>query len=860
MHFTLLQLVPGSLVPLGVCSGRENVLKAVIMAGGYGTRLRPLTVKQPKPMMPVAGRPMVEHIVRLLVRHGFKRILMLTYFFPETIEEHFGDGKEFGAKITYHQDPPGGLGTAGAVRGVADIIDGPFLVISGDVITDFDLNHACNFHRERGELATMVLTRVHNPLPFGVVITDEDSKVTRFLEKPSWGEVFSDTINTGIYIMEPDILDRIPGSISSDFSRDIFPVLLTEGQPPGAFVAQGYWKDIGNTVEYLQLHREISAGTISLDIPGEMKILEEAVLYLGEGAHASDGSWFTGTVVLGDGTKIDEGCRIRDSYFGPGTTVDTNVRMRSSVVWDGVRIGRGCFVAGSVVGSRTQVRIRANIEEGSIISEDCLIGRGSIIRAGVRIWPEKVIEDGAVLSGDFIWGSRWRGTLFTGGIISGLANREITPEFAARLGAAFGATFPEHSTLSLSRGIHRSSRMIGEAIISGILSVGIGVHDARVIPIPVARHQIRAEGDVGGMHVRRAPSDPEIIEIRLFGEDGKELSASQRDEIDRLFFRMDFRRASIEQSGSIISPDYGSEPYEKAFMEKLDHDAISRSRMRVVVDYSLGTTLKVLPALLGRTGAEVVSLNSHMDEEKVIRTTRQFDRAVRKISEYVQGLEADIGTIMSTCGETLTLIDERGRWIDGGKMLQILALLIFKTSPGCTIAVPANASWNLEKLAEEYGAGVLRTPIGNSAILSEASSGSAFMAGNVEGGVAFPDFHPSFDAMFCLVKTMEMMALSGALLGDLVDSLPEAYLRHSIVPCAWEVKGQVMRSLIEELGEDAKGIEGVRLEDEDGWVLIYPSSNHACFHIYGESREQAHVNDRIQTWSRRIEKLQGDRC
>ena len=831
-------------------------MKAAVMAGGYGTRLRPLTNKRPKPMMPVAGRPMLEHIVRLLVSHGFNRILMLTYFFPETIEEHFGDGKDFGAQITYHQDPPGGLGTAGAVRGVADIFDEPFLVISGDVITDFDLTHAWEFHRERGELTTMVLTRVHNPLPFGVVITDEDSKVTRFLEKPTWGEVFSDAINTGIYIMEPEILDRIPEGISRDFSRDVFPGLLAEGHPPGAYVAQGYWKDVGNAVEYLQLHREISAGTISLDIPGEMKVLEEAVLYLGEGAQASDEAWFTGTVVLGDGAQIGEGCRIRDSFIGPGTTVDKNVRMRSSVVWNGAWIGRGCFVAGSVIGSRTQVRIRANIEEGSIISEDCLIGRGSIIRAGVRIWPEKVVEDGAVLSSDFIWGSRWRGTLFTGGIISGLVNREITPEFAARLGAAFGATFPEHSTISLSRGIHRSSRMIGEAIISGILSVGVGVHDARVIPIPVARHQIRAEGDVGGMHVRRAPSDPEILEIRLFGEGGRELSAPERDEIDRLFFRMDFRRASIEKSGSIISPDYGSEPYEKAFLKKLDLDAVSRSKMRVIVDYSFGTTLKVLPALLGRSKAEVVSLNSHLDEEKVIRTTRQFDRAIRQISEYVQGLEANIGTIMSTSGETLTLIDERGRWIDGGKMLQILSLLAFKTNPGCTITVPANASWNLEKMADEHGARVLRTPISTSAILNAASSSSAFMAGNVEGGVAFPDFHPSFDAMFCLVKTMEMMVLSGARLGDLVDSLPEAYLQHSIVSCAWEAKGHVMRSLIEELGEETKGIEGVRLEDEDGWILIYPSSNHACFHIYGESRELAHVTDRLQTWSRKIEKMQ----
>ena len=738
MHFTLFR-VGRVLWSCWRYARREvSFLQAVVMAGGYGTRLRPLTIKRPKPMMPVAGRPMLEHIVRLLVKHGFKRILMLTYFFPETIEEHFGDGSELGAKITYHQDPPGGLGTAGAVRGVADILDGPFLVLSGDVITDFDLNHAWMFHQEREELATMVLTRVHNPLPFGVVITDEGSRVTRFLEKPTWGEVFSDTINTGIYILEPEILDRIPDGISRDFSRDVFPDLLAEGHPPGAYVADGYWKDVGNAVEYLQLHREISAGTISLDIPGEMKVLEKAVLYLGDGAQASDGAWFTGTVVLGDGAKITEGCRVRDSFIGSGTTLDTNVRMRSSVIWDKARIGRGCFVAGSVIGSRTHVRVRANVEEGAVVSEDCLIGRGSIIRAGVRIWPEKVVEDGAVLSNDFIWGSRWRGTLFTEGIVSGLANREITPEFAAKLGAAFGAIFPEYSAVSLSRGIHRSSRMISEALAAGILSVGVSVHEAKVIPIPVARHLIKAEGDIGGIHVRRAPSDPEILEIRLFGEAGRELSTSQRDEIDRLFFRMDFRRASIENSGSIIPPDYGFESYEKAFLKNLDLDALSQFKMRIIVDYSFGTTLKVLPALLGRTRAEVVSLNSHMGEENVIRTTKQFDRAVRQISEYVQGLEAGFGTIMSTSGETLFIIDERGRWIDGGKMLQILALLAFKTNPGCLAAVPANASGNLEKLAEKHGGRVLRTPVNTSSILNSASSASAFMAGNVEGGIAFP--------------------------------------------------------------------------------------------------------------------------
>jgi len=826
------------------------------MAGGYGTRLRPLTIKQPKPMIPIANRPMLEHIVRLLIKHDFKEILMLTYFFPETIEEYFGDGSQYGVNIHYRQDPPGGLGTAGAVKGVSDLIDDTFLVISGDVITDFDLTEAVNFHKNRSDLTTMVLTHVHNPLPFGVVITDEENRVVRFLEKPSWGEVFSDTINTGIYILEPEVLDRIPEDVQKDFSGDIFPDLLTEGRAPGAFVAAGYWKDVGNTVEYLQTHREIAAGLVNLYIPGERSIVDDAVVYAGEGTVIGPDARLSGLVVIDDGAVVEDGARVRDSFIGAGVTVSGNVRMRSSVVWNGVAIERGAFIAGSVIGSKTNIRTRANIEEGAIISENCNIGRGSIVRAGIRVWPDKVVEDEAILSSDFVWGTRWRGTLFTSGIIKGLANREVTPEFAARLGAAFGATFPESGTVSLSRGMHRSARMISEALAAGILSAGVDVHDYRVVPIPVSRHQMRGQGEMGGVHVRRAPSDPEVIEVRLYREDGRELTTSERNEVDRLFFRMDFRRSGVEDSGDMTFPYHGTEVYEKNFLKNIDVDRISGAKFRVVVDYSFGSTLKVLPALLGKIRSEIVSLNSHLDDTKATRTTKQFDRAVKQISEIVKDLQTAFGAIISASGETLFLVDENGRWVDGSRMLQVLALLAFRTNPGCSVAVSASASRNFEELAQTHGGKVIRTPINPSALLDTAATLEVFLAGNGEGGVSFPWFHPSFDAMFTLGKLLEMMSITGDSLGSLVDSLPVTHLLHSIVPCPWETKGKVMRHLVEELGEDAQGIEGVQFNENDGWVLIYPSSNHACIHIFAESHDLKHVNEMLRIWSQKVEEMQ----
>ena len=831
-------------------------MKAVVMAGGYGTRLRPLTVKLPKPMIPIANRPMLEHIVLLLREHGFDDIIMLTYFFPDTIEEYFGDGSAFGVKISYRQDPPGGLGTAGAVKNVEDLIGGPFLVISGDVITDFDLTRAMDFHNGRDDLATMILTRVHNPLPFGVVITDDNDRVVRFLEKPSWGEVFSDTINTGIYILEPEIFDLIPRGVQRDFSKDIFPALLEKGDPPGAFIAEGHWKDVGNAVEYLQVHREIASGTVELDIPGDPTSVDGATVFLGKDCTVHPGARLSGMVVVGDGAIIEDEARIRDCFIGSGCKVGSLVRMRASVLWDEAEVEEGAFVAGSVLGGRTKVKMRANIEEGSIVSEDCIIGRGSIVRAGVRIWPDKVVEDDAVLSTHFVWGTRWRGTLFTSGIIKGMSNKEITPEFAARLGASFGATLPENSVLSMSRGMHRAARMINEALTSGVLSVGVDVQDYGVTPIPVSRHQMAGQGAVGGIHVRRSPSDPETLELRLFREGGRELTTAERNEVDRLFFRMDFRRANTEKSGELTHPYYGIDSYVKSYLKMLDIEAMARARMRAVVDYSNGSTLKVLPSLLGRTKTEVVSLNAHLDEERETRTTKEFDRAVRHITDVVKGLKANLGVMISASGESIFLFDEGGRWIDGGKMLQVMALLVFMTEKNGRVAVPASASGNHEKIAAQNGGVIIRTPILPAAILDGAVEEGAFMAGNTEGGFAFPGFHPSFDAMFSLGKLLEMLAVTGNSLGDLVDSLPDAFLEHSIVPCAWEMKGQVMRRLVEELGEEAKGIEGVRFDDNGGWILIYPSSNHACFHIFAESASLENVRVVVRKWSRKVEEMQ----
>ena len=206
-------------------------MRAVLMAGGSGTRLRPLTCDLPKPMVPILNRPIAEHIVNLLKRNGITEIIATLHYLPDVMRDYFQDGKDFGVQMTYAVEEDQPLGTAGCVKNISELLDDTFVVISGDSVADFDLESALKFHRQKGSKATLVLTHVPNPIEFGVVITNEEGQIRRFLEKPSTSEIFSDTVNTGTYILEPEVLDYLPANQECDFSKDLFPLLLEKGEP-----------------------------------------------------------------------------------------------------------------------------------------------------------------------------------------------------------------------------------------------------------------------------------------------------------------------------------------------------------------------------------------------------------------------------------------------------------------------------------------------------------------------------------------------------------------------------------------------------------------------------------------------------
>ena len=358
-------------------------MKAVVMAGGEGTRLRPLTSNQPKPMVPIVGKPCMEHILELLREHGLTDVIVTVAFLPQAIRGYFGDGESLGMEIGYSvEESP--LGTAGSVRHAGKQLDETFIVISGDALCDVDLTELIAFHKERQAAVTIGLKAVDNPLEFGIVVTDEEGRVERFLEKPSWSQVFSDTINTGIYVLEPEVLRHVPTDRPYDFSKELFPYLLDMGRPIYGFAMDGYWQDIGNLDQFRQANFDALDEAVALDVPG---IRLRGNVWLGEGVELDDLEQIEGPAFVGNYTRIAAGATVAPySVLGAGVTVRERARTSRSIVDSGSYLGQSCRIDGAILGKRVDVRAHAVINEGVAIGDECSVGSQAVLAPGVKVY------------------------------------------------------------------------------------------------------------------------------------------------------------------------------------------------------------------------------------------------------------------------------------------------------------------------------------------------------------------------------------------------------------------------------------------------------------------------------------------
>lgn len=785
------------------------------MAGGEGSRLRPLTCDMPKPMVSVMNVPIMEHIINLLKTHGITEIGVTLMYLPQKIKDYFGNGSHFGVNIHYFtEDTP--LGTAGSVKNAGDFLNETFIVISGDSLTDMDITKAIEFHRLKAAKATLVLTRVDVPLEYGVVITDKKGAITGFLEKPSWSEVFSDTVNTGTYILEPEIMDYLEQGQKTDFSQDLFPLLLEKKEPMFGYVMSDYWCDIGDLQAYLQAHYDALEGRVKLNIA--LTEIKKGV-WVGSGAIIDSHAVLNAPCLIGDNCRIGSKAVIDSfSILGNNNVIEDEATIKRSVLWNGNYIEYGSEIRGAILCNKVNLKHYVRIFENAVVGDNCIINERAILKPNISIWPQKTVDPLAIVDRNIIWGSRHSKTIFGENGLSGIINVDISPEFATRLGAAYGSIFKKGSKVIVSSTTSNSARMFKHAFISGMLSVGVEVFNMSSLLTPISRHAISFLSVEGGIHIKLSDDNPNKLRVDFMDAKGASISRVLERKIENSFFREDFKRCSGEEISRLNNITDFKNYYVRSILNEIDTDAIRSNSPKICIVSPSDFVISIVVPMLTDLGCKVASFSSSNLNE------------IDTIVDEIKSNDANFAAFIDSNGETLVLIDKNGNIVKDDLFISLTSLISFKSNPGSKVVVPITAPSVIEIMAEKHKGKVVRTKTSPQAVMEQMLNYNLFK--NREN---MNQFLLNFDALAGLIKILEFLCVKSTTLSDILKEIPDFYVSKKKIFCPWELKGRVMRTLItEKNGEKVELLDGVKFILENGWALILPDADLPLCRIYSE--------------------------
>ncbi|HEY0826572.1 MAG TPA: sugar phosphate nucleotidyltransferase [Bacilli bacterium] len=798
-------------------------MKAVIMAGGKGSRMRPLTCQIPKPMVPLLNRPCLEYIIELLRNHGITEIAVTVQYLSEVIINYFGDGSKYGVKLHYFEEPLP-LGTAGSVKNAESFLDEPFIVISGDGLTDFDLTKAIHYHKSKKSLVTLVLTPMNAPLEYGVVMTDSSGRIQRFMEKPSWSEVFSDTINTGIYILQPEVLQSFEKGITYDFSTDLFPLLLSLGEPLYGYVAEGYWSDIGNLHQYRQTQFDM------LDKKVKVRIAAQEVLpgiYVEESVQLPSKVKCSSPVFIGPHCSIGYGAEIGEySVIGRNTVLGNNVSLERSILWDGVFIGEGSEMFGTTVCNHSTIGEVSSLADGSIIGTRCNLGRKTVIRPNVKLWPGKYILPGSTVHTSIIWGEQTSGSLFGSLGILGIPNVEMTPEFASKLAAAYGTTLPTGSTIGVSSSSHKFAILMKTSFILGLHSAGIHTMEISSTMTAAVRPCISRLKLQGGIHFRIIqPFNEKRLLIEFMDHLGLPLTKGQERQIDHAYGQENYVRSDMEHTGANKNYDHSDEDYLSGLISDLNVEPIHQAKFEVILHYNQYHLERMVSPWLQRLNCKTQSLFSD-------------ELTLQELSDIVVNNHANFGVHLDGNGQNMTLFTDKGIVVPEDTLMTLKILVLLSLNKDTVVGIPVSAPEIIETLAASLPGRIVRTK----------ETARAMM----EVGVHQP-FHLLFDDVYALSKIMEYLACEHLTLTEAIHKIPKFYILREEVPCPWEDKGRIMRLIMNETKDKpVELMDGIKIYNDEGWVLIMPDSEEPSFRIIAQSHTITSAENLVLSYSQRI--------
>lgn len=833
-------------------------MKAVVMAGGFGTRIQPLTHSRPKPMLPIMNKPMMEHTMMMLKDLGITEFIVLLYFKPEIIQEYFGDGSAFGIKITY-VIPDDDYGTAGAVKFAQEYIgDENFIIISGDLVTDFDFNKLFKFHEKENAKLSIGLTSVENPLQFGVVIANEDHVIEKFLEKPSWGEVFSDTINTGIYIIEPEILEYIPKGENFDFAKDLFPSLMQEKIPLMAYNLEGYWRDVGNPQSYREVYEDILTQKVKFKLEGKKKKYPDGLLYtMGENI-IDETVEIIGTVLLGDNVTIKKNVKLTNTIIGDNVTIGASSKIKNSVFWNDVKVNKHLLLDNGVICNNNFIDKNVTAMAGLILAENCEVGELVHFDKDVVIWTDKKIEPASIVTSNLILGNKYKNSIFEDGSVYGKSNIELSCEMATKLAEAFGAQLPPFSTVIVGRDHDKNSRMIKRAFLGGLLSSGINILDLKEIPPSALRYILANDEDLfAGIHFKRCLNDTASSEITFFNDEAMKIHSESAKSIEKAFFNEKFRRVDYTKIGHIRESHYRLEclNYMHKIIEKTDHKIIKHGNFKVVLDLMHGTTTDIFPKIINEIRVENIMLNSYYDEQKLSNITNLEKKSFEDVSKIVESLSYNMGILVYPNAQKIVLVDDKGRVLSKVQalyaVLELLNLSAMNEKKRVFLPTWAPDIREFRNLIIERGV---------YADFKAQKLKEYDLVATVDGNFTFTEFSYTRDAIYASLKIMELLSTYKIELSQLVSSLETFYYQHFLIDCPQKLKGKMMRKFLQ-YSKNKKSCSkiGVKIwEDKNDWVLMIPDQYSEHLNLYIQAEDKQRGVKLYESYLKMIEKIAGE--
>jgi mannose-1-phosphate guanylyltransferase/phosphomannomutase len=638
-----------------------------------------------------------------------------------------------------------------------------------------------------------------------------------------------------------------------DFSGDVFPAMLEDGRLLRGHVAEGYWEDVGTLEAYLRAHKDILDRKVEIAVDG-FELRED--VWLGEGAEVDPDARIDGPSIIGANCRIEAGAQVREyTVLGADVVVKHDASIERSVVHEHTYVGPSVRLRGAVVGRSSDLRSHAAVEEGAVLGDECFVGEYALVSRDVKVYPFKTVESRAVVTSSIVWESRGARTLFGRRGVAGIANVDITPEVATRIAMAYGTSLKKGAVVATSRDTSRVARALKRSIIGGLNLCGVNVEDLELASVPLTRFQVRNSLTDGGITVRLAPDDSDSVEIRIFDSKGRDLDEAAQRKIERLLAREDFRRAFAGDIGDIVFPPRALEFYTAAMEDMVDPDRLRERRFKVVLDYSFGATSIAMPAVLAKVGAQVLAVNPFAATRQRRDVEEHAEREAR-IGDLVRASKSDLGMVIDPGGEIATLVDDGGHPVDATQSLLALVTLVAEARPGSRIALPVSVSSEAERIAEARGAEILWTKLSEANLMEVASSDKVDFAASLDAGFIWPGFLPAYDATATLVELLDLLAVTGRTLSEVVRSLPPVHVAHETVPTPWERKGQVMREMLERAkGRETVLVDGVKIFHDDGWALVLPDPEEPIVHVWAEGSNDTRAERLAAEYARRIAEI-----